>query len=396
MSPDDYGVVALIISYMSVLSIVLHLNLSGSLKQIYLRSKIIGDKSFNVISSISLLLTIIISITVYLGLVLWGIDLVQNYNAILIFLGALTVPKLLLNNKLIGEVRSKFYSSVQLLQILFEFLASLILLIVLSNDVLSRLLPLIVSHIIISLLFSNEFRNTLKINGYRYYKKIVKYSFSFSIPLIGHQLGHIILSQLDRIQINSYYGSKQVGLYSFAYSVALIFQILAIAYNNGVINKVYENLKNEKFNNIAKLNNYVELGLFSLIMIIYLYSDLVYSIITPDEYQSSIGVFEMIIWLPLIFLIYFNYVNVSFFYSKTRLIAIGTTLAGTLNYFLNVLLLPKNGYEIAALTTIICYSILALYQLVTSYHLISFSISKLNHIASSFLLLIIIFICLVG
>jgi len=46
-------------------------------------------------------------------------------------------------------------------------------------------------------------------------------------------------------------------------------------------------------------------------------------------------------------------VNVEFYTRKTRLISIGTILAAVINVVLNIVLIPKYGYVIAAVTTIV-------------------------------------------
>ena len=60
---------------------------------------------------------------------------------------------------------------------------------------------------------------------------------------------------------------------------------------------------------------------------------------------------------------YTLYVNVEFFYKKTRLISMGTVMAAIVNVLLNLLFLKKMGYQFGAVSTIISYLALLIFHM---------------------------------
>ena len=54
------------------------------------------------------------------------------------------------------------------------------------------------------------------------------------------------------------------------------------------------------------------------------------------------------------------YVKPLFYNKRSRLIAIICTISAITNLFLNIALIPKFGYEIAAATTLLSYTIMTL------------------------------------
>ena len=85
---------------------------------------------------------------------------------------------------------------------------------------------------------------------------------------------------------------------------------------------------------------------------------------------DSIQILPVIILSYLFFFLYTMYVQYSFFYKKTYLVALYTLLASVINIFLNYILIPKFGYQIAAWTTVISYFLLFIFHYINVFFLV--------------------------
>ncbi|WP_129408565.1 polysaccharide biosynthesis C-terminal domain-containing protein [Marinitoga lauensis] len=121
---------------------------------------------------------------------------------------------------------------------------------------------------------------------------------------------------------------------------------------------MYEN-KRREINTKSKYYNEIYVIILSLIFIIVPELGL---IMAPKSYNSSLTIISIIVASYYMQFLYTIYVNFAFFYKKTGSISIGTLLAGIINIILNILLIPKFGYEIAAITTLISYFFLLFFH----------------------------------
>lgn len=213
------------------------------------------------------------------------------------------------------------------------------------------------------LLLSTILFSILLFNGRKlYWIKAWKYSIIIGTPLILHNLSGIILSQFDRLAIQKIIGAEKVGLYSYAYTLGMVPIIILGATNLAWVpcfyEKMYKNKKNE-INSKSKFYNELYIILLSLIFITIPELGLK---MAPKSYSTSLLIIPIINASYYMQFLYTLYVNFAFFYKKTGSISIGTMLAGIINITLNIWLIPKLGYEIASITTLISYFFLLLFH----------------------------------
>ena len=197
--------------------------------------------------------------------------------------------------------------------------------------------------------------------GKRFFDKgYWKFALAFNLPLIPHYLSQNILGQADRIMIGNMVGNSKAAIYSVAYTVASIMTLMINAINSSFIPSMYQNLDEKKYDKIEK-------GSFPLCIIIavavcgvMLIGPEVIGILASKEYAEAIYCIP-----PVAASIYFTYlytlfINVEFYFEKTKYSMIVSVLGAILNIFLNYLLIPKFGYIAAGYTTLVCYILFAI------------------------------------
>lgn len=192
--------------------------------------------------------------------------------------------------------------------------------------------------------------------------KYWKFCLTLTIPIIFHGLSNIILGTSDRLMLEKFKGFYATGLYSFIYNFGMIISMIWGAINSAWVPWFYENMKESNYKLIKKYSqNY--LRVFTIICIIFLMlSPETIKIMAPKSYWNGL------LFLPLIILgYYFNFlysfpVNYEFYLKKTKYIAIATTGAAIINFLLNLYFIPKYGEIGAAATTLISYLCMFLFH----------------------------------
>ncbi|MDR2888906.1 MAG: oligosaccharide flippase family protein [Lachnospiraceae bacterium] len=185
-----------------------------------------------------------------------------------------------------------------------------------------------------------------------------KYALAISVPLIPHFLAGNILGTIDRIIIARYCGDEDVALYSVVYSCSVLFTFIQGALNQAWSPWFYEQLHNQRFEQIKKISK-IYIILFCLLGIaIMLIGPEVILVLGGRDYMSSIYLVPPIIMGCVYLFLYTLYVNVEIYNKKTLGISLNTIMAAVVNLVLNILLIPVWGYTVAAYTTLLGYFIL--------------------------------------
>ena len=182
-------------------------------------------------------------------------------------------------------------------------------------------------------------------------KSYVKYSMEFGIPLIPHNLSHMVLSGADKVMINSMINASASGIYSLVYTLGMLTHVMFEAMNNVFGPWLFRQLDKGEKNNVRYVQKY------------YLLVYCTVKIIAPEKYWEGISIVMWIVYAEFINFTYTLYVNVEFFYKKTMLISMGTVMAAIVNVLLNLLFLKKLGYQFGAVSTIISYLALLIFHM---------------------------------
>lgn len=196
-----------------------------------------------------------------------------------------------------------------------------------------------------------------------YVKKYWKYCLPLCLPLVLHSLSQIILAQSDKVMLQKLLADNAaVGIYSFVFNFVHIINVIYGALNNTWVPLYYDHMKNAELELIQKRSkNYIALYTV-LTMGFMLLAPEVVKLFASAEFWSGT---DLIPIMTLSFYMVFLYsfpVNYEFFYKKTRVIALGTCMAGLVNIVANFFMIPVWGITGASLATMLSYVMLFVFH----------------------------------
>jgi O-antigen/teichoic acid export membrane protein len=191
-----------------------------------------------------------------------------------------------------------------------------------------------------------------------YWKSAVAYS----LPILPHVIASNLLANFDRILIAQYYGPTEVGIYAFGYQLGGIALIVWAATNTAWSPWYFENMKLKNYAIIRKRTQQYLFLFTVLTVVLVIVSPALVNLLAPERYRDARHIVPMIMASGFFSLLYSFYANIEFFERKTGFISIATILSAAVNISLNLLLLPRFGYQVAAWTTLAAYMSLFLFH----------------------------------
>jgi O-antigen/teichoic acid export membrane protein len=363
LTTADYGKVAVYSSWVSLCSLVVGLQTSGSIRNArikYTPDKIQGYlSSIMTISLISFSCILLISI-IFNKLLSNLLDLRSDLILLLIIQSFASFCISFYTSKLIHFKQVVFSSILSFIASLSSITLAIVLLFSIKENkyivkIYGNALPLIVIGFVIFVY--------VLLKGRKFYnKQYWQYCLALTIPLILHSAGHLILTQSDRIILQRISGEGAVGIYSFAYTLGMIVSIIWDSFNGTWIPFYYDYKKNNQ-NDIILIRSKNYIITFSVIVMGFiLLAPEVYKIASPQEYWTGIPLIPIIAFSYYLNFLYGFPVNFEFYNGKTKLIAIGTICSAFINILLNFVLIPLYAGIGAAIATVISYVFLFIFH----------------------------------
>lgn len=231
---------------------------------------------------------------------------------------------------------------------------SVILVLTMNNKLYGRIfgyfIPLIIISLIVYILIMKK--------GKSISKKYWKYALKVSIPMICHSLASYILSSSDKIMITKLISSDANALYSVSYTISMVVSILWSSMNNAWSPWAYEQMDKQNYNLLKKNSKPYFVFFFIIAFCFILVAPEILYVMGGKSYMSSVYVIPPIMVGYIFQFVYSFYVNIEYYHKKQKYIAMGTTIAATINILLNFLFIPLFGYIAAAYTTLVGYMVL--------------------------------------
>ena len=388
LSPDEYGILALFASIISVSNIFLSFNFPGAVARYYHEK----DKNFGEFISSNILFLFLFNIFSFSLINLFKNEISSLINIdvdvfiIAIIVAIFNIPINMFLSYLQTSKQSDKYSFLSVSKSVIMLVISIIWVYLLSDQ---RFFGKIYANLVVSgVIFIIAIIYFIKLGKPKFKFRYVKYSLVFGVPLIPHALSNFILSYFDRIAINQLTGSFDTGLYSFAYNVGMIMNVVVMAMNKAWVPMFYDNLKENNYNKINSMAiNYSKYIFFAAISLI-LFSKEIVMILADKSYYAALDLVPIIILSSVFIFFYTLFANYSFYRKKTALISTATLLAGAINIGLNYWLIPKFGYIAAAYTTLFSYIVLFILHYINARFIVGERVIKLKKILIDFLIII--------
>lgn len=364
LTPEDYGVVALVLSLQAFLPLIMTLQIHSSISRFYFDYK---DNKIILHTFIStlMLLTFILS-TMILTVVL------LNYKEVISFLfpktvgfdnlfllGILTAYITVFNSIFIALIRvqqkAKLFMKVSIALFFISLIINILEVIVNEQGaygvVEAALISIVISFFAYAFLVKELFILKFDFN-------MVLEPLKYSIPLIPHSLSGLIFMYSDRIILERYVTLSAIGLYMFADKVAMIFKILVNEFNSAFSPFFNEKSKQSKIEAVKEVQNISIIFIYvtSMLMVfVALFSVELVSLLLDEKY------FDTWIMIPLlssayIFRSLYCFSSSGLFFEKqTGKVAIITIVSGLVNIGINLWLIPIYGLMVAIYTTIFSF-----------------------------------------
>lgn len=364
LTPENYGVVALVLSLQAFLPLIMTLQIHSSISRFYFDYKDNKIKLHTFISTLTLL-TFILS-TMILILVLF------NYKEIISFLfpktigydnlfvlGILTAYITVFNSIFIALIRvqqkAKLFMKVSVSLFFISLIINILEVIVYEQGaygvVEAALISIVISFFAYAFLVKELF--TLKFDF-----NMVLEPLKYSIPLIPHSLSGLIFMYSDRIILERYVTLSAIGLYMFADKVAMIFKILVNEFNSAFSPFFNEKSKQSKVEAIKEVQNislvFVYITSMLMVLVALFSVELVYLLL--DEKYFDTWIMIPLLSSAYIFRSLYCFSSSGLFFEKqTGKVAMITIVSGLANIGLNLWLIPIYGLMVAIYTTIFSF-----------------------------------------
>ncbi len=213
-----------------------------------------------------------------------------------------------------------------------------------------------------------------------------KYALNFNIPLIPHYLSNYILNQSDRIMIGKMVGNVQAGYYSVSYTIATVMLLLTTSLSHALTPYIYKSINNNdnsRMKNIKRRTTPLFLLVAVSCLALSLFAPEIVKFFAGEKYMEAIYVIPPVAASVYFIFAYNMFSNIEYYYSKTKKIALATTISAIANIILNYICIKTFGYIAAGYTTLVCYILLCVLHYIFYRKLIKQNLSKFKDLYSS-------------
>ncbi|MCK4664611.1 MAG: oligosaccharide flippase family protein [Bacteroidales bacterium] len=356
--PSDYGILAILTSFVAIFSIIFGLGIEGSVTRYYFEKT--NDFNQFLGSTISLLIVWGVS----LSFILFFLDdLLLSFFQVpvnIIYIGIVIIffkaYFRLYTSYLKVSKQSKKVATLTIIQRIVSIIISVVLILQLQNDkYYGRAFAMMIIAGGMGIYSLYHLKKLLKVT---FKKKYLKYSLVFSLPIVLHFLSQYILGSFDLVIINQIVGKAETGLYSLAYSIGMIQSMVSMGLLRAWTPEFYEKLNSRNYNGINSIASKFARIVYVFAFLLILFSREMIIVLADKKYYVALDIVPIVIISYVFFFLYTMYVNFAFYHKKTYLIAIITIVAGGINIGLNYWLIPLYGYKVAAWTTLVSYACL--------------------------------------
>lgn len=395
LSTEDYGVLSIFTSLISIFTIFLGLSIESAIKRFYFEKK---DEYKEMLGS-NIVFLMIYNVVVLLIVNIFADRILDNSNS-KILLSAVLVAMLnvffqiLLANYQVKQISIKFATLNAIKSVLIVVIS--ILLILNINE--KKYMGQVYAYLIITfVLFIYSLFKLRKESVFCLKAKYIIYSLKFSIPLIPSVLSSMLLTYCDRLMIQDLVDIASAGLYSFAYNVSMILQVIIQAINRSWNPVFFDLYTKKKYNNINILAKKLSKLLFVIALILILFVREIILILADEKYMEALNVVPIVLLSYVFVFLYTLYFQYNSYYKKTSIISLYSIVTLIINVILNYMFIPKYGYIMAAYTTLVSYIILFLLYYMNAKYILKAHIIPIKILVKDLIILIIfsiIYLCI--
>lgn len=360
MPTEQYGVVSTFMSWQTMLSAVVTLNLaSGVFNNGMLEFK--EDRSRFQFS-----LTIVSCATAVLFLLIYtvfrsALDGLFDMPSVLIYLLAIYYFFVPVYGYWSGrqryEYKYKLLTFLTILAAVISLLISLFAVLAVPDEYkgMARIIASDLPNIILGLIFFIYIGIKAKFKAKLEY---IIYALKFNLPLLPHYISMYALSSSDRIMITKFVGAAYTAIYSVSYTVGMIINIVWTSVESAIAPWVYERLNAGDYQSVRKRTYQILVFFAVLSNFCALFAPEIIAILAPAQYREGVYIIPSIAASSFFIAAYSMHMRVELFHKQTSFATICTCIAAITNLILNYICIRLFGYIAVGYTTLACYTLL--------------------------------------
>ena len=359
LSPAEYGIVSVFMSYVLILGVVLPLNSYTSIGRYWYERKddfneFMGTTFCLVAATLGLSLLVFLAFRKLLSNIL---NLSETVVVLLLPFVVINIVGSVFRQVFEPQRRSGLIATLNTAQAYLGFAASVALVLMMQRE---RYYGVICGQLVIGIVASSVMtRQLLPHFKLAFDRKHLRYILGYSTPLIPYAISGVILAQFDRIMINGYIGAGAAGLYSLAYNIGMVLLLVNGAMLAAWTPAYFEDMDNKDYH---KLDVDID-RIFRLILIgamfLMLFGQEAGLVLADRKYHVALSIVPIVVF-GYIFDALWQFWGRNIGYARKTIWApIISLVAGTANIVLNVIFIPRYGYAAAAYTTVASYMLMA-------------------------------------
>lgn len=358
LTPADYGVISVYSTIAGFFIIFLLMGVDSS-KNLYFFEK---DKNFSEFFGSNVLFLLVVNIVLTIIILLFVNPLAQFFSTdkyiiiFALFTSIINIPFILVLGYYQLIQNSKKYSLYNIIKYSSITVISIVIIILLSeNKYYGRIYA---EFFVSAVMFFIFLPKLIKLSKFKFKYEHIKYTFIVGLPLMPYLLTQLILNFSDRIIINMNSGETDVGLYSFAYNIGMVINTVIVGMNQSWAPIFYGKLRDEKHDDIFSLSPKFFSIIFSLAIVLIVFSRELVILLGEKRYYSSFEIIPFIVLGYVFIFLYTIYANYAFYYKRNLRISLFSLVSAGVNIILNLLFIPKFGYKFASVSTMISFFLL--------------------------------------
>lgn len=369
LTPDDYGILAVVTAINGFLSILFMLSLNGAINRFYFEYR---ENPALLQEFWGTVLTFILILSISFGVILLAIGEfllkpaigdIPFWPFVAMGVGAVIFqPFFNIYLSLLQTTEQSFaYGVYSIVQFLISVLLIISLVVFAGWGAEGPLAGTLFVAILFFLISFWGMRNQIKFGiKWKYLKEALRYS----LPLVPHDLSGQLSSVVGRIFLNSMISTASAGLYNIGFAFGSMMVLITTSVNRAYVPVSMDVLTTKDPQQIDQLKKMgIALIVFYCLIgtAISLFSKEIIMIFTTKSFYESYPVVPFLTFAFVLHGIYYVLSNILFFIkSATRFVAIGTFTGSFMNIILSLFLIPILGLIGAAVSYLVAEGIMLL------------------------------------
>lgn len=366
LTPVDFGIYNTYLSYENILSIVIGLGITGTIRVAKIDYPSTFEEYISSLYGIVGVSGVIFGLLIFAGYELFfgsqggwitsGILAVLILHSICMQIFCIATAKY----AIIGDVKNNIELSVIIT--ILNVAISLVLCLFVMTDVpyLGRILGTFFAALIVACVATAK---QLAQHWKLFQKRYWAFAMELGTPLILHQLSITLLANCDKIMIQRIVGDAETGIYSIAVTITLALGVLVASMDDSWAPWFYDKIKKHRYQTIKKYNTLMIYFFASIVAIVILISPELIKMVSAKEYWDAIYIFPTLAASVFFNFVYIIPVNFEYTQKNTRFISISTIITAIINVILNYICIKLIGYIGVAYATMISKIILLMMHL---------------------------------